>query len=136
MTGIPNFDNAATNLDNNFPHRNYVLVATSSLRETFGFDNRAEFIQRTLKIAAGRKIIYKLHPNENVKRATAEIHRFAPDALVYTEGNTNHMIANCDVLITQSCFILGLLWEKRCTQILTSVCLIDWRRSRMGGPLQ
>jgi hypothetical protein len=101
VTGIPNFDNAATYLDNNFPHHNYVLVATSSLRETFGFDNRAEFIQRTLKIAAGRTIIYKLHPNENVKRATAEIHRYAPDALVCTEGNTNHMIANCDVLITQ-----------------------------------
>jgi hypothetical protein len=42
-----------------------------------------------------------LHPNENFERATAEINKYAPEALVYLKGNVHEMIANCDVLITQ-----------------------------------
>ena len=101
VTGIPNFDNASQYLKNDFPHKNYVLVATSDARETFKYDNRKKFIFRVLKIADGRPIIFKLHPNENVERATREIRRWAPGARVFHEGNTNHMVANCDVLITQ-----------------------------------
>ncbi len=40
VTGIPNFDNMAIHLNNHFPHRGYVLVATSDARETLKFDNR------------------------------------------------------------------------------------------------
>lgn len=101
VTGIPNYDNAAALLENEFPHRNYVLVATSDARETFKFDNRKRFIRRALKIANGRPLIFKLHPNEKADRARREILEQAPHALVFTDGPTEQMIANCDVLITQ-----------------------------------
>jgi hypothetical protein len=101
VTGIPNFDDAARFYHNHFPYRNYVLVATSDTRETFKRDDRRRFIGRALEIAAGRQLIFKLHPNENVARSLHEIHEMAPCALVLAEGNTGEMIANCDVLITQ-----------------------------------
>ncbi len=101
VTGIPNFDNVAQYLDNDFPHKGHVLVATSDARETFKFDNRKKFIREALEIAAGRLLIFKLHPNEKLDRATREIKELAPHALVYTDGNAEHMVANCDVLITQ-----------------------------------
>jgi hypothetical protein len=114
VTGIPNFDNATQYLGNDFPHRNYVLVATSDARETFKFENRNKFIRQALEIAAGRPLIFKLHPNENVERATREIQNLAPHALVFADGNTNHMIANCDVLVTQysSVVYIGLALGK------------------------
>lgn len=46
-------------------------------------------------------MIFKLHPNEHYNRAIKEINKYAPEAIIYTDGNVNHMIANCDVLITQ-----------------------------------
>ncbi len=101
VTGIPNFDNAAEFLNNDFPHKNYVLVATSDARETFKFDNRKAFIRQAIEIAKGRQLIFKLHPNERVGRATQEIKALAPDALVYHRESIDPMIANCDVLVTQ-----------------------------------
>ena len=101
VTGIPNFDNARQYLNNDFPHKNFVLVATSDSRETFKYENRKKFIERCLKIADGRQLVFKLHPNEKFDRAIREINKYAPGALVYPNGNTNHMIANCDVLITK-----------------------------------
>ncbi|HTI10963.1 MAG TPA: hypothetical protein VL832_20475 [Puia sp.] len=102
VTGIPNYDHAAALLENNFPHRGYVMVATSDTRETFKKDDREKFIKDCVKIAGGRRLLFKLHPNEQKDRAMGEIRSFAPsDALIYTEGNTEHMIANCDELITQ-----------------------------------
>jgi len=101
VTGIPNFDNVASYLDNDFLHQGYVLVATSDMRETLKYDNRQRLIRRALEIAAGRPLIFKLHPNENAERATREIRALAPEALIYEDGNTHHMIANCEVLITQ-----------------------------------
>lgn len=101
VTGIPNFDDCAQYRNNTFPHRNFVLVATSDSRETFRYENRRKFIRQAIEIAAGRKLIFKLHPNENHERAIREIGEQAADAIVYSEGNTNQMIANCDVLITR-----------------------------------
>ncbi len=101
ITGIPNFDNCISYADNDFPHTGYVLAATSDSRETFKFENRKKFILKVNKIAAGRKIIFKLHPNEYVERATLEIKKYSPEALVYSFGNTEHMIANCSVLVTR-----------------------------------
>lgn len=101
VTGIPNFDHAASFLENDFPHRGYVLGATSCLRETGKPEDRRGFIRRCLEVAAGRKLVFKLHPNEDVARATAEIRAEAPHALVYADGNTNHMIANCEALVTR-----------------------------------
>jgi hypothetical protein len=101
VTGIPNFDNAASFFENDFPHRNYVLSATSCLRENLKYENRKHFIRRSLEIAQGRKLIFKLHPNEDQARARKEIANEAPEAIVYSDGNTNHMIANSDVLITR-----------------------------------
>ncbi|MDX9923145.1 MAG: CDP-glycerol glycerophosphotransferase family protein [Ignavibacteriaceae bacterium] len=101
VTGIPNFDNLKTYLNNNFPMKNFVLVATSDSRETFKYENRKKFILDCVKIANGKQLIFKLHPNENFKKATKEINKYAPDALVYTSGDINEMIANCDILITK-----------------------------------
>jgi hypothetical protein len=101
VTGIPNFDNAVAFLENDFPHRGYVLAATSCLRETLKYENRRRFIRKAQEIADGRLLIFKLHPNEDHARATAEIRRHAPEALIFDRGNTDHMIANCDVLVTK-----------------------------------
>lgn len=100
VTGIPNFDDCARFLKNDFPHKNFVLVATSDARETFKYENRKAFIREAVKIAAGRQLIFKLHPNELWDRAYREIKELAPDALVYQKESINPMIANCDVLIT------------------------------------
>lgn len=102
VTGIPNYDDHLQFVANDFPHRGYVMVATSDMRETYKFENRIGFIKHAVKIAAGRKLLFKLHPNERIDRAEAEIRKYAPaGTLVYHSGNTNHMIANCSELITQ-----------------------------------
>jgi len=102
VTGIPNYDNQRQFLDNDFPYHNYVMVATTDLRETYRFENRPAFIKKAVKIANGRQMLFKLHPNEKVERAEAEIRKYAPaGTLIYHSGNTNHMIANCSELITQ-----------------------------------
>jgi hypothetical protein len=102
VTGIPNFDDIEKVRCNNFPHRGYVLVATTDMRETFRPDNRKQFIRRAVRIAAGRPMIFKFHPNENMERATAEVKKYAPPGtLIYTSGNTEEMIANSVELITQ-----------------------------------
>ena len=102
VTGIPNYDDHSQFIDNDFPYHDYVMVATSDMRETYKFENRVAFIKSAVKIAAGRQLLFKLHPNEKVSRAEAEIKKHAPaDTLIYSSGNTNHMIANCTELITQ-----------------------------------
>jgi hypothetical protein len=101
VTGIPNFDNIKTAHNNDFPIRGHVLVATSPLRETFRFDNRRAFIKKCSTIADGRTLIFKLHPLEDIKRATREINNYAPGAQVFAYGNINPMIANAEVVITQ-----------------------------------
>jgi hypothetical protein len=101
VTGIPNFDDCRKYERNDFPHRHFVLVCSSDARETFKLDNRRKFIARCLAVAAGRQLIFKLHPNENAERARREIAALAPGALVYATGCAEEMIANCDVLITQ-----------------------------------
>jgi hypothetical protein len=114
VTGIPNFDDCRRYLRNQFPHRNYVLVCSSDARETFKRDDRRRFIEKCLWVARGRRLIFKLHPNEDAVRATAEIKRWAPEALVYSHGSAEEMIANCDVLITQysSTVFVGLALGK------------------------
>ncbi len=101
VTGIPNFDNVAQYYQNDFPHHHYVLAATSPLREGFTIENRHEFIRKVKKIAGGKQVIFKLHPLEEKDRAIREIKEILPEAIIFTSGNTNHMIANCDVLVTQ-----------------------------------
>lgn len=115
VTGIPNFDNCEQYIENDFPYRNFVLVATSDSRETFKLENRKKFIRYAVEIAAGKQLIFKLHPNEKFDRAVREINRYAPGALVYTDGNINEMIANCDVLITKysSVVYVGLALGKK-----------------------
>ena len=114
VTGIPNFDNSKEYLENHFPHKSYVLVCTSDSRETYKTENRKKFIQKSCKIANGKQMIFKLHPNENVSRAVKEIKKWAPGSLVFSSGNANHMVANCDVLITKysSVAYVGLVLGK------------------------
>ena len=101
VTSIPNFDNCAQYLRNDFGHSDYVLVCTSDNRETFIYENRIKNIRKYLEIADGRQLLFKLHPNENVSRATREIERYAPQSLVFSEGRTEEMIANSAMLIAQ-----------------------------------
>ncbi len=116
VTGIPNFDDCRRYQRNDFPHRGYVLVCTSDARETFKDDDRGRFLRRCREIAAGRPLFFKLHPNENVARATREIHALCPQARVFASGSAEHMIANCDVLVTQysSTVFVGLALGKEC----------------------
>jgi hypothetical protein len=109
-TGIPNFDDCERYRDNAFPHRGYVLAATSDTRETLKAlatplaSRRPQFIEKVVRIArahGGRKILFKLHPNEDEARERALIERLAPGALVLQKGSAEEMIANCDVLVTQ-----------------------------------
>jgi len=101
VTGIPNFDNLNELKELKFEHKNFVLVATSDIRETLKYENRKKLINFSLKIANGRKLIFKLHPNENVKKRIAEIKKYAPDALVYHGVSIDPLLANCDVFITK-----------------------------------
>ncbi len=115
VTGIPNFDNCGIYLKNNFSEKNYVLVCTSDIRETYKYENRKKFIINAVRIADGKQIIFKLHPNEKVERALNEIKKYAPGSIVFSEGNTNEMIANCDILITKysSVVYVGLVLGKK-----------------------
>ncbi len=61
VTGIPNFDNIPQFINNPFPERDYVLVATSDIRECFRKDDRIGFLKRCNEIVDGRKVIFKLH---------------------------------------------------------------------------
>jgi len=114
VTGIPNFDDCAAFLKNDFPHRDYVLVCSSDARETFKWHNRPAFIRHCLKIAGRRQLFFKLHPNENVARARRELAELAPRASVFAEGPTEAMVANCSVLITEwsSVAFIGLALGK------------------------
>jgi hypothetical protein len=106
VTGIPNFDDLDRYRDNDFPHKNYVLGATSCLREAWQYENRKAFIFKSLDIAGGRQLIFKLHPNENHERARREIEELAPDALIFETGSTNYMIANCEAMVTKYSSVL------------------------------
>jgi hypothetical protein len=114
VTGIPNFDDCQRYRDNIFPHRNFVLVCTSPLREIFRGEDRTSFILEAVRIARGRPMIFKFHPNEDLARAEREVNRHAPGALVFKTGSAEEMIANCDVLITRysSTVFVGLALGK------------------------
>jgi hypothetical protein len=114
VTGIPNFDDCQRYRDNAFPHRNFVLVCTSPLREIFRGEDRKSFILESVRIAGGRPMIFKFHPNEDLARAEEEVNLHAPGALVFKTGNAEEMIANCDVLITRysSTVFVGLALGK------------------------
>ena len=101
VTGIPNFEIFISHPGCNFPLKNYVLVATSSVRENGKPDDRCGFLRRVRQIAGERPVVFKLHPNENVDRARREIRCFFPTRPCIWTGDVNAMIANCDVLITQ-----------------------------------
>lgn len=102
VTGIPNYDNLIRFKDNDFPHKDYVMVATSDIRETKKKEDRVGFIKKCVKIANGRQLLFKLHPNENEVRAREEIRLNAPEnTLVFASGDTNEMVANSVELITQ-----------------------------------
>lgn len=118
VTGLPEWDDLARSAfrGNDVADRGYALVATSDARETFKLDRRMRFLRRAVEIADGRALIVKLHPNENHDRAEREVRRVAPDARVLRTGNVNHLIAHCDVLITQYSTVVytGLALGKEC----------------------
>lgn len=101
VTGIPNFDDLDKLKNLEFEHKHFVLVATSDVRETTKYENRKKLLLDAKKIAGDKQIIVKLHPNELVKKRTAEVKKYLPDALVYHGVSIDPMIANCDVLVTR-----------------------------------
>jgi hypothetical protein len=110
VTGIPNFDNCIEYAAQPCEYENFVLVATSDSRETFKYENRKAFLLRAAEIAAGRQLIVKLHPNENHERATREIERYVPGAIVLTGVPIEPLIARCEALVTKysSCVYVGI----------------------------
>lgn len=114
VTGIPNFDDMNSFHKNNFPFKNYVLVATTPYRETFRYDDRIKFIKHCVVIAGNRPLIFKLHPMEKSQRAIREIYEYAPNALVFAYGNVSEMIANSDIVITQqsTCTFVAIALNK------------------------
>jgi hypothetical protein len=134
VTGIPNFDDCASYRNNDFPHRDYVLVCTSDTRETFKRDDRPRFIRDCVTMAAGRQLIFKLHPNENHARNTREIETHAPGALIYTTGSAEEMVANCRTLIVQYSTLayVGLALGKE-VHANTNVDVLRQLLPRQGG---
>jgi hypothetical protein len=119
ITGLIHFDDCKKYLDNQFPHRGYVLVCTSDGRETWKKDDRQALIARAVRMAGNRQLIFKLHPNEIYERAVAEIRDQAPNALIYYREpgiKAEEMVANCDVLITEwsTLVFVGLALGKEC----------------------
>jgi hypothetical protein len=102
LTGLPNYDNYHQFLNNRSPHKNFVLVGTPNSSEILKPANRQKLIQKAIELARGRKVIVKLHSDENFYRSQQEIQKYAPDALVFLGGRTEEMIANCGILITTS----------------------------------
>jgi len=115
VTGMPNFDDCKRFLANDFPYQGYVLACTSDARETLKLEDRRGFIRRAVAIAGERELFFKLHPNENGARAVAEIKTWAPGARIFASGPTEHMVANCEQLITHfsSVAFVGLALGKR-----------------------
>ena len=102
VTGIPNFDDMERYRRNQFPERDYALVCTSDARETGKFlDERREFLKSAFAIAGDRRLLVKLHPNEDVERAVQEIRPLAPHAKILTDGSAEEVVANCSVLVVQ-----------------------------------
>jgi hypothetical protein len=127
VTGIPNFDHFEATVPNELPAGDHVLVATSALRETFQIDDRVAFIQKCVRIANGRTLVFKLHPLENTTRARREIQKYAPGSQILTEGNVNAMIANCRTFITQqsTCTFVGVALGK---EVYTNLDIDKLRR--------
>jgi hypothetical protein len=102
VTGMPNHDHVSQYQNNTFPHEGYVMVATTDMRETGRYENRIAFIKKAVQIAAGRRLLFKLHPNEKFDRAHMEIVINTPlNTLIFNDGDANEMVANCQELITQ-----------------------------------
>lgn len=114
VTGIPNFDDCERYRQNRFPGHGYVLVCTSDIRETYEHDDRRGFLRWCREIAAGRQLVFKLHPNEKVARAVREIQEECPGAAVFTTGSAEEMTANSAALIVQrsSVALVGLALGK------------------------
>jgi hypothetical protein len=115
-TGVPNFDDIANINSNGFEYKDYVLIATSDIRELGGNENRVDFIQKCVKIANGKRMIFKPHPNEDIEIVSKEIIENTPkDTLIIPKGDISPMIKNCDILITQfsSTVYLGLVLGKK-----------------------
>jgi hypothetical protein len=132
VTGIPNFDNCQRFRDNDFPYRDYVLVCTSDLREKLRYENRRQLIESARRLAEDRLLIFKLHPNEHAARASREIHLWAPEALVFSHGCAEEMIANCGTFFTRysSTVFVALALGKEV------YCDLDVQRLKKLVPLQ
>lgn len=114
VTGVPNFDMIDAFRNTTYPESDFVLIATSDIRELGGNEDRVDFFRKCREIARGRKVIFKPHPNENQERVERELRVVMPDAQVIREPILDTLIAHCDTLITQwsSSVYVGLVLGK------------------------
>jgi hypothetical protein len=106
------------------------------MRETMRKEDRPAFIKECVSMVAGRKMVWKLHPNEMYDRAVAEIKQYGGnDILIFQDGNTNEMIANCDMLITQysSVVYVGMALGKHVHSLFSKDELIRNMPVQNGG---
>ena len=114
VTGLPNFDDFARHQRPGHWLAHTVLACTSDGRETFRRDDRRAFIEWALEIAGDRPLAFKFHPNEDMKRASAEVRRWAPRAQAFTSGYGEELAANCHTLVTEwsTLAFVGLALDK------------------------
>jgi hypothetical protein len=114
VTGVPNFDNIDEFKNDSYHESGFILIATSDIRELGGNENRTDFFEKCVKIANGRKVIYKPHPNESRERVTKELMQVIPNAEIIYKPILDTLIAHCDTLITQwsSSVYVGLVLGK------------------------
>ncbi len=116
VTGIPYFDDVDQHLKKIDSHDDYILVATSNGRETFKTDRRKQFLSFTRNIANNekKKLIFKLHPNEDAERASREILAIFPGAAIIQKGDIAPLIARSSLMISEysSVILLALAMNK------------------------
>ncbi len=116
VTGIPNFDNVNQYIDKTSAEDEFILVATSNGRETFKPDRRKQFIHFVKNIAINekKKLIFKLHPNEDAERASQEILAVFPEAEIIQKGDIASLIAQSSLMISEysSVILLALAMDK------------------------
>jgi hypothetical protein len=49
-----------------------------------------------MELAAGKPLIFKLHPNDDIPRARCENEEITPGSMIFTQGDIKLMIVNYD----------------------------------------
>lgn len=132
VTGLPNFDDFRSLVTPGHWIEGHVLACTSDGRETLRRDDRHRFIIWCRELARGRPLVFKFHPNEDMRRAAREVEQWAPGARWIADGSGEELAANCEALVTEwsTLAYVGLVLGKE------SYSYRDLERHRRMAPLQ